>query len=65
MNRWEYKIINFDCEDSRSYIDWDGKTIDRKKMEKELNILGNEGWEVVGVCAASDQSGRIILKRPR
>jgi hypothetical protein len=57
--RWEYKIINIRSENYR---------IDPAK-ESELNILGDEGWELVAITAinyktaATDHIGMVFKRR--
>jgi hypothetical protein len=57
--RWEYKIINIRSENYR---------IDPAK-ESELNLLGNEGWELVAITAinyktaATDHIGMVFKRR--
>ena len=57
-HRWEYRIINIRSENYR---------IDPAK-ESELNLLGDEGWELVAITAinyktaATDHIG-MVFKR--
>lgn len=47
MDRWEYKIINIRSENYRldpNYVD-------------QLNDLGEEGWELVGLTSVNFKSG--------
>ena len=56
--RWEYKIINIRSENYR---------IDPAK-ESELNLLGDEGWELVAMRldAVSSRNAPIFyFKRPK
>jgi hypothetical protein len=56
---WEYKIINIRSENYR---------IDPAK-ESELNMLGEEGWELVSITAinyktaATDHIGMVFKRR--
>jgi len=58
--RWEYRIINIRSENYR---------IDPVR-ESELNLLGEEGWELVAITAinyktaATDHIG-MVFKRPK
>jgi hypothetical protein len=58
--RWEYRIINIRSENYR---------IDPAR-ESDLNALGEEGWELVGITAinyktaATDLIG-MVFKRPK
>jgi len=49
MTRWKYKVV--------------GHT-NNKKLEKELNKLGQEGWEVVGGGVGSWPNSQFVLKKP-
>ena len=57
--RWEYRIINIRSENYR---------IDPAK-ETELNLLGDEGWELVAITAinyktaATDHIGMVFKRR--
>jgi hypothetical protein len=59
MNRWEYKIINIRSENYRldpNYV-------------SQLNDLGEEGWELVGLTSVNFKSGAtdniaLVFKRP-
>lgn len=59
MTRWEYKIINIRSENYR---------LDERKVT-ELNVLGEEGWELVGLTSVNFKSGAtdnlaMVFKRP-
>ena len=47
MTRWEYKIINLRSEKYR--LD--------PAFEPELNALGRDGWELVGLTSVNFKSG--------
>ena len=47
MTRWEYKIINIRSENYR---------LDPAKVP-ELNALGEEGWELVGLTSVNFKTG--------
>ena len=56
MDRWEYKYLSF------------GGVIKAAKseaVEEQLNELGQEGWEAVGISHDGNGSGRLhaLLKR--
>ena len=57
--RWEYRIINIRSENYR---------IDPAK-ETELNLLGDDGWELVAITAinyktaATDHIGMVFKRR--
>ncbi len=57
---WEYRIINVRSENYR---------LDPMK-ESELNRLGEDGWELVGITAINFKTGAtdhigMVFKRPR
>ncbi len=57
--RWEYKIINIRSENYRLDPSYD----------RELNELGEQGWELVGITAinfktgATDHIGMVFKRR--
>ena len=60
MTRWEYKIINIRSENYR--LDPDASI--------QMNELGNDGWELVGLTSVNFKSGAtdniaMVFKRPR
>lgn len=50
MIRWEYKVLHL--------IHITGKMIGCETLERELNVLGDEGWEIAFIL-----SDRAVLKR--
>jgi len=58
MKRYEYKII-----EGSINIKYEGYSI--LTIEKELNILGMEGWEICGMTLSqcNGHSNEIYLKR--
>ncbi len=59
MQRWEYKVINVRSENYR--LDPNSAT--------ELNKLGMDGWEMVGLTSVNFKSGAtdniaMVFKRP-
>lgn len=59
MTRWEYKIINVRSENYR--LD--------PNAAPQLNALGAEGWELVGLTSVNFKSGAtdniaLVFKRP-
>jgi hypothetical protein len=59
MTRWEYKIINIRSENYR--LDPNAVT--------QLDELGDEGWELVGLTSVNFKSGAtdniaMVFKRP-
>jgi selenocysteine lyase/cysteine desulfurase len=60
MTQWEYKIINIRSENYR--LD--------PNAAKELNLLGEEGWELVSITSVNFKTGAtdniaMVFKRPR
>ena len=51
MGKWEYKII---IPEIKGWID---KKINPDELEKTLNTLGENGWELVSVSSLTGQSG--------
>jgi len=50
MRRWEYRTVV-----QSAYRD----------IAEELNTLGDDGWELVSICASGRGSNVLVLKRPR
>lgn len=66
--QWEYRVVPIKTRIHSGSMGGDGKpTIE--DVEKDLNVLGKEGWELVSVQATSTQDGRIFtivyLKRQK
>ncbi|MCU0686960.1 MAG: DUF4177 domain-containing protein [Polyangiaceae bacterium] len=57
MERWDYKCLRF------------GASEFTENVERELNALGAEGWEVVAVVPGErhgySHDATFIMKRPR
>lgn len=59
MSRWEHKIVNIQSSKYRLTPD----------AEPELNELGAEGWELVGITSVNFKNGAtdniaMVFKRP-
>jgi hypothetical protein len=55
--KWEYKVV---CLKENK-----GNAVLAPQLEKELNKLGVDGWEFVGITANSMEASYIaVLKRP-
>lgn len=52
MEKWEYKIINI------SVGGWISIGLDPGKTQKELNKLGNDGWELVSTLPITQAYGK-------
>ena len=50
MRRWEYRTVV-----QSAYRD----------IAEELNTLGDDGWELVSICASGRGGNVLVLKRPR
>ncbi|WP_420594868.1 DUF4177 domain-containing protein [Deinococcus sp.] len=62
MKRWEYQVIKFELGGLL------GGIVDNEEMERILNRLGDDGWELVGTTGTTMQQGATrdligILKR--
>ncbi len=60
MTKWEYHIINIRSENYR---------LDPKAV-RELNELGEEGWELISISSVNFKSGAtdniaMVFKRPK
>lgn len=49
--RWEYKLAFLDT------------TEFQVKSERDLNALGNQGWELVGMLPETPGKARLVFKR--
>ena len=49
MEKYEYKIVTFDTKGF-----WGGN-VETIQIENQFNLLGNDGWEMVG-CTSTNQS---------
>jgi hypothetical protein len=64
MGRWKYRVLDYKIK---------GGVVTEMRTEEdylhELNVLGVEGWELVGVIPFTENQGRLskihmILKKP-
>ena len=55
MQRWEYKTFKASRDDYKGFF----KGVKDEKFEKDINKLGQEGWEMVGI----NGSNEIYFKR--
>lgn len=63
MTRWEYRTYKFEPSG------WAGGKVDELALERTLNDLGLQAWEVTGVIETNSGYGQskhvvILLKRP-
>ena len=49
MDKFEYKVVTYDPKDL-----WGGN-VDITMIEEHFNMLGEDGWEMVG-CTSANQS---------
>jgi len=62
MERWEHRVLTYKSANiSLKHPDW-------KQLEVDLNALGAEGWETVGMIAPGRTGGTasdmaVVLKR--
>ena len=65
--KWEYKVIPIKTRIHTDHFEGGKKPI-MDDVQNDLNTLGREGWELVGVQDISLQDGRMFtvayLKRP-
>ena len=57
VEKWEYKSVNYGADNST-------------EITNKLNLLGDEGWEAVGISQKSNATGitlgfYVLLKRPQ
>jgi hypothetical protein len=65
MKKFEYKILQFQLEKDRMRI----PGYNPEELEKALNQLGNEGWELVAqlprTSVAAEYSAVFVFKREK
>ncbi len=50
MQRWEYKrLFMYVSNDGKYYMKASGETLNGKKILDHLNLLGNDGWEIITI----------------
>ena len=70
MQYWQYKTITYAWDDERQDLTWvDTKEVpvNPEMVDKRLNELGREGWELISIEKLSDVSHIAVsfyLKRP-
>ena len=66
MEKWEYKIIQLGIiTPVLAEGEKDGRHTGFGEYEKELNELGEEGWEVISVFDWVESYPNVLLKRKR
>ena len=64
MQKWEYLTqLHLLDETSKEWF-WNSDRTDHEKLDKKLNKLGEEGWELVAVRTASSSVAFYHFKRP-
>ena len=51
MEKFEYKVVVYDTKGF-----WGG-SVDQKQLENQLNLLGNDGWELVSSTSTNQSYG--------
>ncbi len=51
MEKFEYKVVAYDTKGF-----WGG-SVDQKQLENQLNLLGNDGWELVSSTSTNQSYG--------
>lgn len=66
--KWEYKVVLIKTQIHSDHFQADRKPV-IEDVQNDLNVLGNEGWELVGVQDISLPDGRMFtvayLKRQK
>jgi hypothetical protein len=57
LTKWEYKVITIKTRIHSNHFEGGNKPV-MEDVQKDLNSLGKEGWELVGVQDVSLQDGR-------
>jgi hypothetical protein len=57
--KWEYKVIPIKTQIHSDHFDADKKPV-IDDVQNDLNALGKEGWELVGIQNISLQDGRMF-----
>jgi hypothetical protein len=68
--RWEYMALRFNPTEQLIEQIWSLESVDEPwevapLIIKRLNVLGDDGWEVVGFTSFSDKWYSLLLKRPK
>jgi hypothetical protein len=70
MQQWQYRTLRYGWDEAKQDLVWaDTKelVVDAKMVDRRLNELGGEGWELVSIEKMSDVAHVAIcfyLKRP-
>lgn len=59
LAKWEYKVMPIKTQVHSDHFQADGKPV-MDTVQSELNILGNEGWELVTVQDINLPDGRMF-----
>ena len=64
MQKWEYLVLIHAWNEERQDFFWNNDPTDPDKIERKLNKLGQEGWELIDTRAISLSSAYYHFKRP-
>jgi hypothetical protein len=68
LNKWEYRVVPIKTRVHTDHFDGSGKTV-IDDVQNDLNILGEEGWDLVGIQDITLPGGRMFtvayLKRQK
>ena len=59
MVKWEYKVVPIRTQIHSDYLEGESRPV-IEDVQNDLNALGNEGWELVGVQDARLADGRMF-----
>ncbi len=57
LAKWEYRVVPIKTRIHSNHFEGSSKPV-MEEVQSDLNILGKEGWELVGVQDISLQDGR-------
>ena len=70
MHNWQYRVLTYRWDEERQDLVWTDRNdmvVNEETVDKRLNELGREGWELVSIEKISDLSHIAVafyLKRP-
>ncbi len=64
MQKWEYLVLVHAWNEEKQDFFWNNDSTDPDKIERKLNKLGQEGWELVDTRTISSASAFYHFKRP-
>lgn len=63
MQRWEYLVLIHAWNEEKQDFFWNNDPTDLDKIERKLNKLGKDGWELVDTRTVSSTSAYYHFKR--